>query len=109
MKNCPNCGHQNPEDAKFCESCGTALSASIQQQQQHSPTIYTPVSDGQKIGLAILSFLIPLAGIILGIIYMNDANPSKKAAGKLFLFLAIGGIILGCIFFSLVSSSSYMY
>ena len=24
---CPNCGKQNPDDAKFCESCGSTLSA----------------------------------------------------------------------------------
>ena len=22
MKNCPNCGHENLEDARFCEECG---------------------------------------------------------------------------------------
>src|SRR5262245_4445614 len=22
---CPNCGHENPEDARFCNSCGTPL------------------------------------------------------------------------------------
>ena len=25
MKICPNCGHQNADDVKFCENCGTAL------------------------------------------------------------------------------------
>lgn len=24
---CPNCGTKNPDDAKFCESCGTSLTA----------------------------------------------------------------------------------
>lgn len=52
----------------------------------------SPVSDGMKIGIAILSFFIPIVGIIMGLIYMNDAHPAKKAAGK--LWLTVGGIMI---------------
>jgi drug/metabolite transporter (DMT)-like permease len=52
----------------------------------------SPVSDGMKIGIAILSFFIPIVGIIMGLIYMNDAHPDKKAAGK--LWLIVGGIMI---------------
>lgn len=105
MKNCPNCGTQNADDAKFCESCGTALSVKIPQP----PPTNTGVSDAAKIGLSILSFLIPLAGIILGIINMNDSDPSKKAAGKLYLFLGIGGMILACLLFAAGGGGSLDY
>ena len=97
MKPCPNCGNQNPDDAKFCESCGTPLSTSVQQQPFSGTPIKPGVSGGAKTGLGILSFLIPLVGIILGIIYMNDSDPSKKAAGKTYLYLGIGGMVLGCL------------
>ena len=97
MKTCPNCGNQNPDDAKFCESCGTPLSNSLKQQTYSGSPQNTGVSGGAKTGLGILSFLIPLAGIILGIIYMNDSDPSKKAAGKTYLYLGIGGMVLGCL------------
>ena len=96
MKPCPNCGNQNPDDAKFCESCGKPLSNSLQQQPYSGTPIQPGVSGGAKTGLGILSFLIPLVGIILGIIYMNDSDPSKKAAGKTYLYLGIGGMVLGC-------------
>ncbi|MCP4479036.1 MAG: hypothetical protein GY818_13205 [Planctomycetaceae bacterium] len=46
------------------------------------------VSEGMKIGIAILSFVIPLVGLIMGLIFMNDSDPSKKAAGKLWLICA---------------------
>ena len=92
MKNCPSCGHQNPDDAKFCEKCGTAISGNIQQ-----PPSGTGTQGGASIGLGILSFVIPLVGIILGISYMNDSDPSKKAAGKTYLYLGLGGIALGCL------------
>jgi hypothetical protein len=53
----------------------------------------SPVSDGLKIGIAILSFLVPLVGLIMGLIYLNDSHPDKKAAGKLWLTCA--GVMIG--------------
>ena len=97
MKNCPNCGTQNPDDAKFCESCGTALVDSVQRQPVSGSPQNVTATGKASTGLSILSFLIPLVGIILGITYMNDADPAKKAAGKTYLYLGIGGMILGCI------------
>src|SRR5260370_37400821 len=97
MKNCPNCGTQNHDDAKFCESCGTALADSVQRQPISGSSQNTSATGKASTGLSILSFLIPLGGIILGITYMNDAEPAKKAAGKTYLYLGIGGMILGCI------------
>ena len=29
MAACPSCGHENPEDAKFCGECGTALRVDV--------------------------------------------------------------------------------
>ena len=52
----------------------------------------SPVSDGMKIGFAILSFFVPIVGIILGLIYMNDPHPAKKAAGK--LWLTVAGVMI---------------
>jgi hypothetical protein len=42
----------------------------------------------------ILSFIIPLLGIILGIIYMQKPEPEVKAFGKNCLIAAIVAIIL---------------
>jgi hypothetical protein len=55
------------------------------------------VSDGQRVLLYILSFLIPIVGIILGIIWLNDQDPGKKAIGKNCLVFGIISIVLSCI------------
>lgn len=34
---CPNCGHRNPSESKFCNNCGQALSESSPQPQSASP------------------------------------------------------------------------
>lgn len=61
------------------------------------PPGFEPVSSGMRIGLAILSFFVPLVGIILGVIFMNDPNPSKKEAGKLWLIVAVASIALNLV------------
>ena len=55
------------------------------------------VSDGMRIGIAILSFFVPLVGIIMGIMFMTDDNPEKKAAGKLWLYVALGAMALNLV------------
>ena len=53
------------------------------------------VKDGSEspIILYILSFLFPLVGFILGIVFLCKDDPNKKTFGKNFIFLAILGIL----------------
>jgi hypothetical protein len=55
------------------------------------------VSGGQKALLYILSFFVPVVGIILGIVWMNDQDFEKKAVGKTCLTIGIVAIVLSCI------------
>ena len=55
------------------------------------------MSGGQKALFYILSILIPVVGIVLGIIWMNDQDPEKKAVGKNCLIIAIVVMVLSCI------------
>ena len=49
-----------------------------------------------KIGILLGSIVVPLLGIIMGIVYMNDANPAKKEVGKLWLIVGIVAFVLWC-------------
>ncbi|MDQ6600278.1 hypothetical protein [Bacillus salipaludis] len=55
------------------------------------------MSGGLKALLYILSFFIPVVGIILGIIWLNDQEPEKKQVGKTCLIVGIISIVLSCI------------
>ncbi|CAH2714459.1 hypothetical protein BACCIP111895_01622 [Neobacillus rhizosphaerae] len=55
------------------------------------------MSGGLKALLYIVSFFIPVVGIILGIIWMNDQDLEKKAIGKTCLIVGIVSIVLSCI------------
>jgi hypothetical protein len=58
------------------------------------------VSPGLKVGVGVLSvvipFLGPVVGFIMGIIFVADASPAKKSVGKLWLLLACVGLIFHC-------------
>jgi hypothetical protein len=82
---CAKCGHDNVPQAKFCAKCGGPLLVAGEA---------SPVSDGLKIGISIASVVMPIIGIIMGIIYVAKPNPSKKAVGKLWLIAAGVGILL---------------
>ncbi|MEW9051785.1 MAG: hypothetical protein AB2392_11565 [Neobacillus sp.] len=64
------------------------------------------MSGGQKVLLYILSFFIPVVGIILGIVWMNDQDLEKKQIGKNCLVIGIISIILSCICWFALSALS---
>jgi hypothetical protein len=53
-------------------------------------------SSGMKILLYIVSFLVPVAGIIIGVIYMGKEDEESKALGKTCLIIAIVAFVLVC-------------
>ena len=88
---CPKCQLENPPEAKFCGKCGGTL------KPLAPPLPDGGVSQELKIGIAIGSVIIPPLGIVMGAIYMNDPNPKKKEAGKLWLFIGLGAMALWCV------------
>ena len=92
---CPSCGQQNPAEAKFCGKCGAAVSAATVPPAAFSSAAPAKdsgtgaVSQNMKTWMIVASIVLPLLGIIMGIIYFMDANPEKKEAGKLWLIIGI--------------------
>ena len=75
---CPNCGNAVDDGTSFCPSCGSSLKeAPAQSGQQYR----TDPNDSGSIGWAILGFLVPIVGLILWIVWMNDRPKSSKMAG----------------------------
>jgi hypothetical protein len=96
---CPTCGQENPAEAKFCGKCATRL-APVDIPTASAPGVSAApgqVSQGMKVGVIIGSIVIPLLGIIMGLIFMNDPSPAKKAVGKIWLYVGIGAIAFWCI------------
>jgi zinc-ribbon domain len=96
---CPNCGQENPAEAKFCGKCATRLVPDTPASSQPVVPAAPPaeVSQGMKVGIIIGTIVIPLLGMIMGLIYMNDPSPAKKAVGKTWLYVGIGALAFWCV------------
>ena len=86
---CAKCGKSIPNDSVFCPECGYSLgkvgpAASSLAVAEHG------VSEALNIGTIVGSIILPLIGIIMGIIYLRDGNPDKKKAGKVWLLVGVG-------------------
>ena len=78
---CNKCGKEIMDEAVVCIHCGCAVNGKKEQW----------VEDKANAGLIILSVLIPLIGMILGII--NLCN--KKNSGGVYLGVALASWIIG--------------
>jgi hypothetical protein len=76
---------------------------------RQAPSSFTPgtqsaVSKELKFGICIATLFLPILGLIMGVIYMKDDNPEKKAVGKLWLIVGIGAAIFSCFILSALRS-----
>ncbi len=99
---CPRCGNSNPDIAQFCGKCGGPLAAQTPPPIPGAPV--TGVSSEMRIIMIIATVVLPLIGIVMGIVYMNSADPGKKAAGRIWLLVGVGVAIVYCILSGLLSS-----
>ena len=67
MPFCTNCGHKNPDDARFCSQCGTRLADATD-----APTTTNPVVPGEAVGTGETTATIQLGGA---------GDPSKTETG----------------------------
>jgi len=95
---CSKCGAENPDDAKFCGSCGASIAeaaVSPPTAAPKAPAAKEPsVSMAKKIGVSIVSAVIPFVGIVMGIIYKRDkTDPDKQSAGNLWLAIGFASLV----------------
>lgn len=81
MKDCVNCGTELPEGVAVCPQCGATA-------ENEKPAVQKV-----KIGLAVVSFFIPIAGIVLFFTKKKTQPKTAKACG----FAAAAAIIIAVI------------
>jgi len=104
---CPSCGTDLPDNARFCGKCrhqidtasnnAQVVDAPHQQQAevanfvgQNTATVeVTPVL---KWGVVAGTLIMPLIGLVMGLIYLLSASTAeKKSVGK--MWLIVGGVM----------------
>lgn len=85
---------------RFCEGAG-GQQAPPEQQRGDGPIEYAEPEDvaaegpSPNYGLVALAFIVPLAGFIIGAIYMGKDDPKAQATGKASLIAAVIGLVVG--------------
>lgn len=84
MKYCNMCGKELMDEAVVCPGCGCAQQGNI-----NAP------ADSKSFGWALLGFCVPLAGLILYLVWKDSTPLKAKSAGK----GALISVILSVVFY----------
>ena len=85
---CNNCGKLVDDQSQYCSNCG----AQIHRQDKTRKS-----SDNNDLAFGILGFFIPIAGLILYLVYEKDNPERAKCAGKGALIGVIVSVALSII------------
>lgn len=74
---CRNCGKEIADNAYVCPNCGVLTQAGQEDQKAASPS----EDSGSKAGWGILSFFIPIVGLILFCVWRTERPQTSKTCG----------------------------
>ena len=116
MKYCIHCGEQIKDDAAFCSVCGEKQ-AEIEQAWEPAQNVPAPTAppaiDNGGFLWGLLGFLVPVAGLVLFLLWKEERPKTAKAAGIGALISAAAGIVLIIVYiifiiiFAVVMGTSY--
>jgi len=92
MNYCTNCGNKVDNNAFVCTRCGAKLKDDVSIQASNS-------IDNGGFAWSVLGFFVPLAGLILYLVWKNEKPKTAKSAGKGALAYLIFYIIIVLIAF----------
>ena len=105
---CHQCGKE-VGDAKFCPYCGAQLNGQPSQGDYqplyNQQTYYSHPDDEPSFGYALLSFFIPIVGIILFIVWNKEFPLRAKSCLKGFVAGLVIGVIGVCCLVAAIGNS----
>lgn len=92
---CMSCGKSIIDEALFCPFCGNRSDVFIiSPQPKQEIIVEKKQEDKVNAGLIILTFFLPLIGIIYGVLRLKD---NQKKSGKIYLIFGIVSIFINII------------
>lgn len=107
-RSCVACGRAIAWDVNVCPYCGHDYRPQMAGQPMYAqaPQQGGGVSEGMKILLYILSFLIPIVGFIIGAIYYT--KPETKEVGKMCIILGVLSIVLAVVCYFIIVAAFWV-
>lgn len=96
-KFCAKCGNEMDKDATFCANCGQPVKGETKVEKVEVESSDAPASNGMATAGFILSFFVPVLGLIFSIIGLKKSN-EMNGAGRGF---AKAGLILSIIWLAI--------
>lgn len=106
---CPKCGGPNEFDNEECEYCGHALdktaylerargivTGEFDEGEAAEPDDETSEGGG-FVFHRVVSFVIPLVGLIMGAVMLASGDEERRAVGKSCILLAVAGVVVGLV------------
>lgn len=87
MAYCRNCGKEMPDHAASCPSCGHTT--------QTAPQNRSSINDDGGFLWGLLGFCVPIAGLVIYLIWKEENPNNAKAAGT----GALVSVVLGVVFY----------
>jgi hypothetical protein len=81
MKFCSKCGKELEDNAAFCVACGAPQASAPAVAPAPVSTPKTDPNDASSFGFGVLGFFIPLAGLILWLMWRDETPKKAKSAG----------------------------
>lgn len=113
---CYQCGKQVEEGVKFCPYCGAQLDAHAQNQDrgyrpidQGYQSSYARADDEPSFGYALLSFLIPVVGLVLYLVWNKEYPMRAKSCIKGFIANIVVYVIMFCCVAAAIGGAASSY
>lgn len=91
---CKNCGKEIDERAYVCPHCGVK----VKDEESERRAANAAADNGSKTGWGILSFFIPLVGLILYCMWKDERPQTARVCGKCALISFIIGIVFSILY-----------
>ncbi len=91
---CKNCGKEIDNNAYVCPNCGVKVKDELAERREQQAASDFEADSGSKAGWGVLSFFIPIVGLILFLMWKAERPKTASVCGK----CALASVIVGVVF-----------